>query len=151
MSPDHTSLIAVQSVIENNTRTIRSKRVLLDMEVAALYQVDIKYLSKKIEKEKARLPKDFMFQLTTIEYGKISNSIKTKQLPYAFTESGIMMIGGVLNSQKAIKIHIQVIEHFVQLYKETMQVSELINAINLNSKEETKQIFTVLQQMLKLK
>jgi len=149
MSSDQTSLIAVQSVIENNTRTIRNKRVLLDIEVAALYQVDIIHLREQIEKEKARFPKDFMFQLTTTEYRKISKNTKDQQLPYAFTESGIMMIGGVLNTQKAIKIHIQIIEHFVQLYKETIQVKGLTNAINLNTKEEVKEIFTVLQQMLK--
>lgn len=150
MNTDYTSLIAVQGIIENNTRTIRDKRVLLDIEVAGLYEVDIKYLRKQVEKEKARLPEDFMFQLTTIEYEEISNKTKAKQLPYAFAESGIMMIGGLLNTKKAIKIHIQVIEHFVQLYREAMQESELMNGINLNVKEgETKDIFTMLQQILK--
>lgn len=149
MNTDYTALIALQGVIENNTRTIRNKRVLLDIEVAILYEVDIKYLRKQVEKEKARLPVDFMFQLTTIEYEKISNNTKIKQLPYAFTERGIMMVGGLLNTKKAIKIHIQVIEHFVPLYREAMQESELIN---LNKKEESsKKIFTVLEQMLKQK
>ncbi len=61
-----------------------------------------------------------------------------------------MMIGGILNTKKAIKIHIQIIEHFVQLYKQTMQESELMDLINLDTKdEETKDIFTILQQLLK--
>ena len=123
MNTDYTALIALQGVIENNTQTIRSKRVLLDIEVAILYQVDIEYLRRQVEKEKARLPEDFMFQLTTIEYEEIPNKTKAKQLPYAFTESGIMMIGGLLNTKKAIKIHIQVIEYFVELYREAMQES----------------------------
>lgn len=147
MSIDLTSLIAIQTIIENNTRTIRNKRVLLDIEVATLYEVDIEYLRKKIKKEKARLPKDFMFQLTEEECKKIVNIAKEKQLYYAFTESGIMMIGGVLNTKKAIKIHIQVIEHFVQLYKQTMRNSELIN-LHVKDKE-TKEIFTILQELLK--
>lgn len=109
--------------------------MLLDVEVAKLYEVDINHLRTKIEKEKKRFPKDFMFQLTTVEYKKTSNSTKIKHLPYAFTESGIMMIGGVLNTQKAIKIHIQVINHFVQLYKETT----------------SKEIFTLLQQIIREK
>lgn len=140
---DLTALIAIQTFIQNNTRIIRGKRVLLDLEVAMLYQVDVTYLKKQIEKEKARLPKDFMFQLTTEEYTKTPNG----ELPYAFTESGIMMIGGLLNTARAIKIHIQIIDHFVQLYKETMQTNELIN---LTKKEGiSKEIFTILQQMLK--
>jgi len=145
-----TSLIAIQTIIENNTRMIRNKRVLLDVEVARLYEVDVEYLRKQIEKEKTRFPKDFMFQLTAVECKKILNNTKEKQLPYVFTESGIMMIGGVLNTKKAIKIHIQIIEHFVQLYKQTMQESELMDLINLDTKnKETKDIFIVLQQLLK--
>lgn len=144
---DLTSLIAIQTIIENTTRIIRDKRVLLDLEVATLYQVDLVYLRNKIEQEKARLPKDFMFQLTVKEHEKIVIKTENKDLPYALTERGIMMIGGFLNTKKAIKTHIQVIEYFVQLYKETMQVSELIN---LNVKEESsKEIFRILQQMLK--
>lgn len=146
---DLTSLIAIQTIIDNITRIIRDKRVLLDLEVATLYQVDVTYLRKKIEIEKARLPKDFMFQLTVEEYRAISSKTKNKELPYALTESGIMMIGGLLKTKKAIKIHIQVIEHFVQLYKRTKQISELIN---LNAKEESsKEIFTIFEQMLKEK
>jgi phage regulator Rha-like protein len=130
-----TSLLAIQAIIDNNTLIIRNKRVLLDMEVARLYDVDLKHLRNQIEKEKLRFSKDFMFQLTTVEYKKTSNSPKIKPLPYAFTESGIMMIGGVLNTKKAIKIHIQVIKHFVQLFKETT----------------SKEIFTLLQQTIREK
>lgn len=147
MNINLTSLISIQAIIENNTRIIRNKQVLLDIEVAKLYQVDIKYLRNQVEKEQARLPKDFMFQLTIVECKKISNNIKTKLLPYVFTENGILMVGGVLNTEKAIKIHIQVIEHFVQLYKEAMQKKEVMNRIDLNVKNE--EIFTVLQQLLK--
>jgi phage regulator Rha-like protein len=147
MSIDLTSLIALQGMIENSTRIIRNKRVLLDIEVAALYQVDINYLRAQVKKEKARFPKDFMFQLTKEEQDKISKYAKLKQLPYVFTESGIMMVGGVLNTKKAIEIHIQVIEHFVQLFKEAMQVNEFIN-LNIERKE-SKEIFTILQKMLK--
>ncbi len=152
MNTDHSLLIAVQAIIENNTQIIRNKRVLLDTEVATLYQVKIEYLRKQVSKEKIRLPKDFMFQLTTLEYERISNNTKAEHLPYAFTESGIMMMGGILNTKRAMKIHIQVIEHFVQLYREAMQVKELINELNLGRKgEATEEIFTILQQMLQEK
>ncbi len=124
MYENQTLLIAIQSIIDNNTRIIRKERVLLDTEVATLYQVNIKYLREQIEKEKARFPKDFMFQLTALECNNIFNKTETKQLLYAFTESGIMMVGGILNTEKAIKIHIQVIEHFVQLYKQIIQENE---------------------------
>ena len=65
-----------------------------------------------------------MFQLTASECNTIFYKTKTEQLSYAFTESGIMMVGGILNTEKAIKIHIQVIEHFVQLYKQIIQENE---------------------------
>lgn len=124
MDEDQTLLIVIQSIIDNNTRIIRGEKILLDTEVASLYQVENDYLRKQVKKEKNRFPKDFMFQLTVSEYEKLSTNTKIKQLPYAFTESGIMMIGGILNTEKAIKIHIQVIEHFVQLYKQLIQEDE---------------------------
>lgn len=123
---DHTLLIAVQSLIENNTKTIRNKQVILDTELAQLYEVDVEYLRKQVKKEKARLPIDFMFKLTKGEYEKIETSKKVSHLPYAFTESGIMMLGGILNTPKANKIHVQVIDYFVQLYKEVLQIKEVL-------------------------
>ena len=68
---NHTLLIAIQTIIDNNTRIIRGKRVLLDTEIATLYRVDIEYLRKQINQEINRFPKDFMFQLTASEYNKI--------------------------------------------------------------------------------
>jgi len=149
MHTNHTLFIAVQTIIDNNMLIIRNKRVLLDTDVAMLYEVDVDYLRKQVEKEKARLPEDFMFQLSVAEYEIRSKDANVKQLPYAFTEGGIMILGGVLNTKKAIKIHIQVIEHFVQLYKDAMQINELFNKLDLNTEEETKELFTILQQLLK--
>ena len=149
---DHTLLIAVQTIIENNTRTIRNKQVILDTELALLYEVTIEYLRKRVKKENARLPKDFMFQLTQEEYNKITTNTATKQLPYAFTEGGIMMLGGILKTPKANKIHLQVIDYFVQLYKEALQIKEVMEKLNqYKNDEETKEIFTVLEHMITTK
>jgi len=100
---------------------IRGQKVMLDHDLAALYQVETKYLNRTVKRNLPRFPADFMFQLTKSEFSNLRCQIDTsswggsRYLPYAFTEQGIAMLSGLLNSEIAIKVNIQIMRTFVQL------------------------------------
>ncbi|MFT4297929.1 MAG: ORF6N domain-containing protein [Candidatus Woesearchaeota archaeon] len=110
--------------INNKVYTIRGKQVMLDRDLADLYEVETRYLNKAVKRNIDRFPESFMFQLNTLELKKwkfqigTSNSNIRKGLrkrPYAFTEQGVAMLSGVLKSKNAIKISISIIEAFVAM------------------------------------
>lgn len=102
---------------------IRSKEVILDRDLAELYDVETKVLNQAVKRNIKRFPEDFMFQLTKDEFNSLRSQIVTftgrgkhpKYLPYAFTENGVAMLSSVLNSEKAIQINIQIMRVFTQL------------------------------------
>ncbi len=87
----------------------------------SLYEVELKVMNQAVKRNIGRFPSDFMFQLTDTEWTNLRSQIVTfsndtrKYKPYAFTEHGILMLSSVLNSEKAIKINIQVMRIFVQM------------------------------------
>lgn len=102
---------------------IRGQKVMLDRDLASLYQVETRTLNQAVSRNIGRFPKDFMFQLNEEEFENwksqivISNSEKMslRKRPYAFTEQGVSMLSGVLNSAVAIKVHIQIIRVFAKM------------------------------------
>jgi len=102
---------------------IRGQKVMLDNDLAALYEVETFNLNKAVKRNIGRFPNDFMFQLTKEEWDNLTfqNGISSKQhggrrfMPYAFTEQGVAMLAAVLNSQKAIDVNISIMRTFVQL------------------------------------
>jgi len=102
---------------------IRENKVMLDSDLAALYEVETFNLNKAVKRNIKRFPGDFMFQLTKEEWENLTfqNGISSKQhggrrsLPYVFTEQGIAMLAAILNSQKAIDVNISIMRTFVQL------------------------------------
>lgn len=147
---DLTLLLAIQAAIETNTKELRQERVMLEADVAALYKVSSEYLRKQVLKNRGRFPKDFMFQLTVKEYKAISNKKPVGKLPYVFTEMGILMTGGVLDNPRAIKIHIQLIDYFVRLYNEAIDVDSLLKGVSKKIENEgTEEIFAIIKQLLK--
>jgi len=110
--------------IEKRIFTIREKKVILDSDLACLYQVEVKRLNEAVKRNFKRFPEDFMFKLTKEEFIKVvancdhlQNQKFRPTLPYVFTEHGVAMLAAVLNSQKAIDINIQIIRAFIQLRK----------------------------------
>jgi hypothetical protein len=107
--------------IQNMIHEIRGQKVMFDSDLAALYQVETKYLNRTIKRNLQRFPTDFMFQLTEKEFSDLRCQIGTsswggsRYLPYVFTEQGIAMLSGLLNSEIAIKVNIQIMRTFVQL------------------------------------
>lgn len=108
--------------IQNRISIIRGTQVILDRELAKLYQVEVSYMNRQVKRNISRFPDDFMFRLTKEETDvlKCQNGIaKTKggdrALPYAFTEQGISMLSGVLRSETAIQTNILIMRAFVSM------------------------------------
>ena len=115
-------LTVAQEVIEQKIYLIRGQRVMLDYDLARLYNVSIKRLNEQVKRNKKRFPEDFMFQLTKDEALSLRSQIATlkrgehrKYLPYVFTEQGVAMLSSVLNSERAIQVNIAIMRAFVKI------------------------------------
>ena len=111
-------LVKIQKMIHE----IRGYKVMLDSDLALLYQVEVKYLNRTVKRNLVRFPVDFMFQLTDKEWDDLRCQIGTTKMigkirynPHAFTEQGIAMLSGLLNSEIAIKVNISIMRTFVEL------------------------------------
>ena len=132
--------------IQNRIYEIRGERVMLDRVLAALYEVETKALNLSVKRNLKRFPADFMFQLTKEEWESIRFQIETlekgtslrlqtetlkgrgqhsKYLPYAFTEQGVAMLSGILNSDKAINMNIAIMRAFVQVRQVLIRQSDV--------------------------
>jgi hypothetical protein len=122
MTPTPSNLVPLEQ-IEKSIYLIRGKKVMLDRDLAELYGVATGALNQAVKRNSERFPSDFMFQLSDKEVENwmsqivISNREKmgVRKAPYAFTELGIAMLSGVINSKKAIQVHIQIIRAFTRL------------------------------------
>lgn len=108
--------------IQNYIYDIRDRQVLLDRDLARLYQVETAQLNRQVKRNISRFPEDFMFQLTEEEYRvlKCQNGISSwggdrRSLPHAFTEQGIAMLAGLLRSEVAIKANVAIMRAFVAM------------------------------------
>ncbi len=109
-------------IIENRIFTIRGQKVMIDRDLAELYEVKTMVLNQAVKRNKSRFPDDFMFKLTRDELNElITNCDRFQTLkhspttPNAFTEQGVSMLSSVLNSDRAIAINIEIIRTFVRL------------------------------------
>jgi hypothetical protein len=110
--------------IEKSIFLIRGQKVMLDNDLAELYQVPTKVLNQAVRRNEDRFPADFMFQLTHEEFTVLRSQIVTlesgrgrhrKYLPHAFTEQGVAMLSSVLRSKRAIRVNIEIMRAFVRL------------------------------------
>jgi cell division septum initiation protein DivIVA len=110
-------------VLAGRILVIRGQRVVLDSDLAQLYEVETKRFNEQIRRNLARFPSDFMFQLTDEEFESLRSQIATsnkgrggrRYLPFAFTEHGAIMAASVLNSERAVQMSVYVVRAFVQL------------------------------------
>ncbi len=131
------------SIIQSKIYEIRGCKVMLDFDLAEMYQVETRTLNQSVKRNMKRFPSDFMFQLEKEEWGKLksqivmssqndSNSSQTvmssnrkhrgdKYLPYAFTEQGVAMLSGLLNSDIAIEVNINIMRAFVTVRNYLLQ------------------------------
>ena len=108
--------------IKNLIHNIRGKQVMLDSDVAELYQYATKNINKAMKRNVERFPNEFCFQLNEKEYNSLKSQIVIskggrRKIPYAFTEQGVAMLSSVLHSPKAIKVSINIINAFIEMRK----------------------------------
>lgn len=122
-------------LIKNKIFEIRGQKVMLDFDLALLYNVETKRLKESVRRNIDRFPEDFMFELTKIELDSLRSQIASsnrgglRYMPFAFTEQGIAMLSSVLNSEKAIAINISIIRAFVTIRQFSLTYSELKDRI----------------------
>lgn len=114
-------IIIPNEVITNKIYFIRNQKVMLDRDLAALYEVETKRINEQIKRNSARFPENFMFQLNEVEYENLKSQNATsswggsRKLPFAFTEHGVLQLANVLKSERATQMSIKIIEVFVSL------------------------------------
>lgn len=111
--------------IRDKIYEIRGMRVMLDFDLAALYQVETKSLKQAVRRNSERFPEDFMFELTVEEYNSLKDSLRSqfvtsnkggvRYMPFAFTEQGVAMLSSVLRSKTAIEVNIVIMRTFVAM------------------------------------
>lgn len=119
---DITGIVIPDEVLLDKIYLIRNQKVMLDSDLSELYGVENKRLKEQVRRNIERFPDDFMFELTKEEYDEIKSQFgvtrrgsHTKYLPFAFTEHGVLMLSTVLNSERAIKVNIQVMRVYVRI------------------------------------
>ena len=129
MERNITTLLAVETFIQEHTREIRGEKVLPDTDVAGLYEISIEELHKTVGRNKRRFPPDFMLLLNEEEKKKLS---LTGKKVYAFTQAGILMLGGQLKSDIARRTNMQLIELFVGMMPG--KVFEILSSVQNQNK-----------------
>ena len=146
--------------IKNSIYTIRGRQVMLDSDVAKFYQYETKNVNKAVKRNIEKFPEDFCFRLTENEvndmwfqFGTTSKELKyrsEKYLPYVFTVEGISMLAGVLKTERAIKVSIQIIRAFVEMRKFLISNGHIFERItNLEYKQlENEKNFNLLFEQM---
>ncbi len=133
--------VAIESKdIESLVYVIRGKQVILDSDLAMLYQVETGAMNRAVKRNQKRFPEDFCFQLTEEEYLRCQNGISKddgesgrggrRYMPYAFTEQGISMLSAILRSDVAINVSIGIMRAFVEMRKFLATNSLILNRVN---------------------
>jgi hypothetical protein len=150
------SLISTE-IVANKILEIRGKKVMLDSDLAKLYEVRTKDINKAVKRNIERFPEDFMFQLSKEETENLRFQIGTSKRggrrysPYVFTQEGVAMLSGVLNSPLAIQVNIQIMRAFVQLRRMLLNNSDLRRKIEAMEKRYDRHfevVFEAIKQLL---
>ena len=120
-------------MIEQKIYLVRGRKVMFDSDLAKLYEVETKYLTRQVRRNIRRFPTDFMFHMTAEEYLRCQNVTSKRggrrYLPYVFTELGIAMLSTVLNSERAIEVNMAIMRVFVKLREVLAQHKELVDRL----------------------
>jgi hypothetical protein len=146
-------------LIERKIYLIRGQKVMLDSDLAALYDVDTKILNKAVKRNEQRFPKDFMFRLTADETASLRFHFGTsnkgrggrRYSPFAFTENGIAMLSSVLNSNRAIAVNIQIMRTFTKLRELLLTHKDLKHRLEDLEKKydmQFKVVFDAIRQLM---
>ncbi|MBL0328110.1 MAG: ORF6N domain-containing protein [Bacteroidetes bacterium] len=147
-------------IIMNQIYYIRGQKVMLDKDLADLYDVDTRNLNKAVKRNIKRFPDDFMFQLTTEEFKNLmfqfgtSSWGGTRKMPFAYTEQGVAMLSGILSSDRAIAVNIQIMRIFTRIRQMLSDNTDLRLEIEKikkkmdNHDKNIEQVFQYLDELL---
>lgn len=145
----------------NKIYAVRDKKVMLDKDLAELYGVTTGNLNKAVTRNIKRFPEDFMFQLTKEEWEALKSQVETsdwggtRKMPRAFTEQGVAMLSGVLNSDRAIMVNIQIMRAYTKIremlltHKDLLLKMEELEKKVASQDEKVIMIFNYLKQFIK--
>ena len=151
------SIVPVERV-ESRIYVIRGEKVLLDQDLAQLYEVETKVLVQAVKRNQGRFPTDFMFQLTPEEFENLRSQIVTsswggrRTAPYAFTEQGVAMLSGVLRSERAVLVNIEIMRAFVRLRRmlaDSTELSRKLAALEGKYDQQFKVVFNAIRALMK--
>jgi hypothetical protein len=145
--------------IERSILLIRGQKVLLDVDLAALYGVTTKRLNEQVRRNRARFPEDFMLQLTAEEVASLRSQFATsnkgrggrRYAPLAFTEQGVAMLSTVLNSERAIQVNIEIMRAFVrlrQMLASNAQLARKLAELEKKYDVQFKVVFDAIRQLM---
>jgi hypothetical protein len=161
MKKDQYLITIPEQIIVNKILQIRGQIVMIDSDLAELYNVPTKRLNEQVKRNILRFLADFMFQLTEAEKNSVMKNTPhleklkhSSSLPFAFTEHGAVMLAGVLKSEIAIQVNIQVVRAFILLRKSLPMNKDILSKIDLlqtqieNHHQDIDNIFDVLKQLI---
>ncbi|MCF0054197.1 ORF6N domain-containing protein [Dyadobacter sp. CY356] len=146
--------------IQNKVFTLRGQKVMLDFDLAEMYEVETKVLKQAVRRNRDRFPDDFMFEVTRAEYNSLRSQFVTlengkgehsKYLPFAFTEQGVAMLSTILKSQKALQVNITIMRAFVmirQYYSDSTELKQRIESLENEMQVKFKDIYEALNFLL---
>ena len=154
----NTNLISIEK-IEKAIYLIRGEKVMLDRDLASLYEVETGALNRAVKRNLQRFPADFMFQLTTDESDFLRCQIGISKkgrggrrfLPYVFTEQRVAMLSSVLNSERAILVNIEIMRAFVklrQLLASNAELSRRLDELESTYDKQFRIVFDAIRQLM---
>ena len=146
--------------IERSIFLLRGQKVMVDDDLAELYEIPVKVLNQAVKRNRSRFPEDFMFQLTSEESDSLRShfvTLKTgrgrhrKYLPFAFTEQGVAMLSSVLRSKRAVQVNIEIMRAFVRLRQMLASNTQLATKLADMEKKydaQFKVVFDAIRQLM---
>ena len=146
--------------IERSIFLLRGQKVMVDDDLAELYEIPVKVLNQAVKRNRSRFPEDFMFQLTSEESDSLRShfvTLKTgrgrhrKYLPFALTEQGVAMLSSVLRSKRAVQVNIEIMRAFVRLRQMLASNSQLATKLADMEKKydaQFKVVFDAIRQLM---
>ena len=149
--------VVPQEIIEQKIYLIRGKKVMMDKDLAVLYEIETRNLNKAVSRNLDRFPNDFMFQLSEEEFENLmfqfgtSSWGGTRKFPRVFTEQGIAMLSNVLKSKRAVQVNIQIMRAFVRLREILASHKDLARKLEELEKKydvQFKVVFDAIRQLM---
>ena len=145
-----------QSIIQSKIFFLRGKKVMLDCDLAELYEVETKHMARQVRRNRSRFPADFLLVLTRQEVTNLIHHFGrsswggTRKPPFAFTEHGILMLSSVLNSKRAIQVNIQIMRTFTKIRELMIEHKDLKQKIEEMEKKYNHQFRAVFKAIKEL-